>query len=127
MWGSSFAMARSDLTAFLEMHPTEVLAACDYLRQQGVSGAQIVARKPHLPFICHQEWVFFPSVKSLDELREWLTTHRADYLVISSVELKRRRELSPLKNPKTAPPWLKVVWASKDPLLILYRPQVTEP
>ena len=127
MWGSSFAMARTDLTAFLEMHPTEILAACDYLRGQGVSGAQIVARKPHVPFICHQEWVFFPSVKSLDELREWLTTHRADYLVISSVELKRRRELSPLKNPETAPPWLKVVWASKDPLLILYRPQVTEP
>ncbi len=124
MWWSSFVMARRDLKEFLASHPMEVIAACDYLRLEGVRGARIVSRKPHLPVICRQEWVFFPPVKSLEELHQWLIANQTDYLVISSVEVKRRRELSALKSPATAPPWLEAVWESKDPLLILYRPRL---
>ncbi len=124
MWWSSFVMARKDLTNFLSIHPLEVTAACDYLRAQGIRGAKVVARKPHLPVICSQVWIFFPPVKSLEELREWLIANPTDYLVVSSVEVKRRRELSALKSAATAPPWLEVVWESTNPLLILYRPRI---
>ncbi|MEP7269978.1 MAG: glycosyltransferase family 39 protein [Acidobacteriota bacterium] len=123
MWWSSFVMARNDLRGFLASHPMEVVSACDYLRAQGIHGAKIVARKPHLPVICGQEWVFFPPVKSIDELREWLIANPADYLVISSIEVKRRKELSALRSSATAPPWLEVAWESQDPLLVLYRPR----
>lgn len=121
MWVSSAAFARRDVKAFLASHPREVLGACDYLRGAGVSGARIVARKPHLPAICGQEWVFFPPVKSTEELRAWLAEHPADYLTISSVEIKRRRELAALGDPQSAPPWLKPVWVSHKPLYILYQ------
>ena len=117
-------MARRDLTGFLANHPMEVVAACNYLRGQGIHGAKIVARKPHLPSICDQEWVFFPPVKSLDELQTWLLANKVDYLVVSSIEVRRRRELAALKSRETAPPWLEAVWESKDPLLILYRPKL---
>lgn len=120
MWSTSFVMARKDLTHFLGTHPTEILSACDFLKQRGVKGARIVARKPHLPVICDQQWVFFPQVGSLEELKAWLAEHPSDYVLISSVELKRRRELSALKSPATAPPWLEAVWENKDPLMILY-------
>ena len=126
MWAASFAQSRKDVAHFLASHPTEVLSACDYLKREHVSGARILTRKPHLPFICHQEWVFFPQVKSLDELRAWLRSHPVDYIMISSVELSRRRELMPLKDPKTAPPWLKAVWVSSHPNYVLYTPQVSQ-
>jgi 4-amino-4-deoxy-L-arabinose transferase-like glycosyltransferase len=121
MWVRSLAMARSDISVFLANHPMEVVAACDYLRAQGVHGARIVARKPHLAAICDQEWVFFPAAKSLDELRAWLMENKADYVVVSSVEVKRRKELAALRSPETAPYWLEAVWETKDPLLILYQ------
>ena len=121
MWVRSQAMARSDIKAFLASHPMEVVAACDYLRAQGVRGVKIVARKPHLASICDEEWVFFPPVKSLDELKAWLVANKPDYVVVSSVEVKRRKELAALRSPESAPSWLEAVWQSKDPLLILYR------
>lgn len=126
MWSRSLVMARGDIKGFLANHPMEVVAACEYLRGQGVHGARIVARKPHLAAICDQEWVFFPAVKSLDELKTWLVENRVDYVVVSSVEVKRRKELAALRSAETAPPWLEAVWESKEPLLILYRPLVTQ-
>lgn len=121
MWWSSYVMARSDLKGFLANHPYEVVAACEYLKKEGVVNARIVARKPHLPAICGQQWVFLPSVASLEELHEWLTKNPAEYLVISSVEAKRRPELASLQSKATAPDWLEAVWEDKDPLFILYR------
>ena len=124
MWSRSFVMAKTDLTGFLANHPFEVVKACEYLRSQGVTGKRVVARKPHLAAICDQEWVFFPAVKSIDELKTWLAQHRTDYLVVSSVELKRRKELAVLRSAETAPPWLEAVWVNEEPPLILYRPRL---
>jgi hypothetical protein len=122
MWADSFAFSRSSMQRFLSSHPVEVLSACEYLKREGVSGARVVARKPHLAYICGQQWVFFPQVKSLDELREWLRRSPVDYLFVGSVELARRRELAALKDPHSAPPWLKAVWVSADPACVLYKP-----
>jgi len=121
MWVASFAMARKDLTSFLKSQPIEVLAARDFLKQQGVVSGKIVARKPHLPFVSGLEWVFFPQVKSVDELGKWLETTPADYVVISSIEARRRRELASLKDVDKAPEWLRLEWKNEDPLFLLYR------
>lgn len=121
-WATSFVMARSDLGGFLESHPTEVLAACAYLEQQGVSNARVLARKPHLPYICGQQWVFFPDVGSIDELGEWLKANRVDFVAFGVREVKARPELKPLRDVRKAPKWLEAVWRNEDPPLILYRP-----
>ena len=121
MWLTSFGMARKDLTGFLEAQPLEVLAARDYLKQRGVTSAKVVARKPHLPFIAGLEWAFFPQVKSVDELGTWLDANPADYVVISSIETRRRRELGSLRVADKAPAWLKPEWENEDPPFVLYR------
>jgi hypothetical protein len=124
MWFTSFKQARADVLDFLDSHPTEVLAACDYLKSVRANGVRILARKPHLPAICRQQWVFFPDVKSIDELRVWLKGNPVNYVVFGVRELRARPALKSLKDPETAPLWLKVVWVSQDPPMVLYQPKM---
>jgi hypothetical protein len=123
----SLAESRRDVARFLESQPTEIIAARDYLSTTGATGGKrIVARKPHLPYLSRNEWIFFPQVKSLDEFRAWIETNRVDYIAIGKRELKERKELSALGKPEKAPEWLKAVWVNDDPMFILYKPQRME-
>lgn len=125
MFALSLAESRKDVTNFLAAQPVEIPAARDYLSSAGaIGGRRIVARKPHLPYLSRNEWIFFPQVKSLDELRVWVENNRVDYIAIGRRELKERKELTALGDPKNAPDWLKPVWAHDDPMLILYKPEV---
>jgi|SRR5262245_23674653 len=126
MWVSSFAESREDVKRFLAGHPMEILAARDYLNSVNPQGLRlrIVARKPHLPYLSRNEWVFFPQVKSIDELRSWVENNDVDYIAIGRRELKERKELTPLGEPKSAPPWLKAVWVNENPVFILYKPEI---
>ena len=127
MFALSLAESRKDVTRFLESQPTEIIAARDYLSSIGATGGKrIVARKPHLPYLSRNEWVFFPQVKSLDEFRAWVKANRVDYIAVGKRELKERKELSALGKPEKAPDWLKAVWVNQDPLFILYKPQTIE-
>jgi hypothetical protein len=121
---SSFALARKDMTRFLASHPTEVIAACDYFKSAGISGAQVMSRKPHLAYICGQRWVYTPYVKSLDELKEWIIANPVDYVAIGAIEVSRRPALAALQAPEAAPAWLRPVWVNEKPLLIIYQPQL---
>ena len=124
MFAFSLAESRKDVTLFLESQPVEIIAARDYLSAAGATGGKkIVARKPHLPYMSRNEWVFFPQVKSLGELRAWVEANRVDYIAVGKRELKERKELSALGKPEKAPEWLKAVWVNDDPLFILYKPQ----
>jgi hypothetical protein len=71
-----------------------------------------------------QEWVFFPQVRSLGELRDWLEKNPVDYIAIGKRELKTRKELASLGDPKTAPDWLQAAWKNDDPNFILYKPNL---
>jgi hypothetical protein len=124
-FAQAFGYARQNLSGFLGTHPTEVIAARDFILQQhgGPQGLRIVARKPHLAYLSRQEWVFFPQVKSVEELREWLEKNRVDYVAVGTRELKERKELKALGNPRNAPPWLEAAWVSEKPLYILYKPK----
>lgn len=124
MFGMSLAESRKDIKEFLENQPTELIGARDFLLGQRSApySLRIVSRKPHLAYLSKQEWVFFPQVKSLDELRAWMETNRVDYLVIGKRELKERRELKPLAKPKNAPDWLKAAWQYEPTNFILYQP-----
>jgi 4-amino-4-deoxy-L-arabinose transferase-like glycosyltransferase len=126
LFTASLAESRKDVREFLESHPTEVIAARDYLQSVGECNGQahkrIIARKPHIAYFCRAEWLFFPQVKSLDELRVWLGSNRADYLLVSQRELKERKELRQLGEPNKAPAWLQPVWSQSKPLAVLYRP-----
>lgn len=126
MWVSSVAESRQDVIRFLAGHPIEILAARDYLNDINPQGARlrVVARKPHLPYLSRNEWVFFPQVKSIDELRLWVEGNNIDYIAIGRRELKERKELTPLGDPKNAPAWLKAVWVYENPVFILYKPEI---
>jgi hypothetical protein len=120
----SFTTSKKELTKFLASHPTEIIAARDYLLGQGVKSPRIVARKPHLAFMTRGEWIFFPQVKSLDELQEWLRNNPADYVAFGVRELQARPELASLKDAAKAPDWLQPVWTNDKPAFVLYKPQL---
>jgi hypothetical protein len=126
LWGAAFAQGRRALREFLANHPHEVTATRNYLASAGQcsagNGKRVVARKPHVPYLCRNEWVFFPQVESLDELRIWLQQNPVDYLVISQRELKERKKLRSLGDPAKAPAWLRPVWSNQEPLVVLYQP-----
>jgi hypothetical protein len=120
----SFAASRKEITKFLASHPTEIIAARDYVQSQNVTAPRIVARKPHLAYMSQGEWIFFPQVKSLDELKEWLQNHPVDYVAFGVRELQARRELADLKDATKAPAWLQPVWTNDKPPFVLYKPQL---
>ena len=120
-WGLSFAGARREVARFLASHPREILGARDYLLRTEVRGARILSRKPHLAFMSGGEWVFFPAVKSVEELRGWLQANPVDYIAVGRIEVVRRPELAVLGDPRTAPSWLEVVWVNEEPRYVLYR------
>ncbi len=125
MLAFSLDESREDVTRFLDDQPVEIIAARDYLSAVGATGGRkIVARKPHLPYLSRNEWVFFPQVKSLDEFRAWAESNRVDYIAVGKRELKERKELAALGKPENAPEWLKAVWVNDEPALILYKPQL---
>ncbi len=125
IWTPAFLATRKSFTEFLADHPTEIPAAANFIASQNAApnSLKIVARKPHLPFIAHQNWVFLPQVKSLDELKLWLEKNPVDYIAIGKRELKSRKELAPLGDPKTAPDWLQAAWVNDNPKFILYQPK----
>lgn len=124
MFALSVAASREDVKVFLEAQPVELIGARDYL--SGITALpnslRIVARKPHLPYLTHQQWVFFPQVKSIEELQSWLADNRVDYIIIGKRELKERKELKKLGDPDNAPEWLKPVWVYEPTKFILYKP-----
>ena len=125
LWALSLRASAADVRALVRAEPIEVLSACDYLEGQGIREARILARKPHLAFVCQQRDVAFPRVRSVEELRRWVERNPVEYIVVSSVEVTRRREIASLQDPAAAPPWLAAVWVNRNPLFILYR--LTDP
>ena len=123
VWTQSLIAARNDVARFLADPSTEVIGACDFLQSQPRNRRlRILSRKPHLPYRCGQEWVFFPAVTSVDDLRTWLDTHPVDYVAFGATELKFRRGLAVLLDPPSAPRWLKPVWVRGNPPYVLYEP-----
>jgi hypothetical protein len=123
LWMMTLAGSVPYVRRMLATHPTEVVAACRSMQERGVAHARILARKPHLPYLCHSEWVRFPQVRSLDELHAWLNANRVDVIFFAVPEAATRREVASLLNPRNAPPWLTPVWASSDPPAVLYVPR----
>ena len=128
VWVPGIAQSGKSFKSFLNTHPNEIPAAAAYVKSLGAAphSLKIVARKPHLPYLAEQEWVFFPQVKNLEDLRQWLLKNNSDYVAIGKRELKSRKELSALGDSKTAPAWLKPVWKYSDPVFILYRVDVAQ-
>lgn len=120
----SYTISRQEISKFLSSHPTEIIAARDYVQSQGVANPRIVARKPHLAYMSHGEWIFIPQVKSLDELKEWLQNTPVDYVAFGIRELQARPELASLKDTAQAPAWLQPVWTNDKPAFVLYKPQL---
>ena len=123
---NAFTPAHESFRNFIQSHPTEIPAAAQFLRSTKPTphSLKILARKPHLAFMAEQNWVFFPQVKSLDELKSWLEKNPVNYIAIGKRELKSRKELAPLGDPKTAPDWLEAAWTNDDPKFILYKPNL---
>lgn len=124
MFVTSIAASREDVKTFLEAQPLELIGARDFLSGTGAAPntLRIVARKPHLPYLSRQQWIFFPQVKSIEELRVWLDGNQVDYIIIGKRELKERKELKKLGDPENAPDWLKPVWVYEPTKFILYQP-----
>ncbi|UVT21231.1 MAG: glycosyltransferase family 39 protein [Nitrospira sp.] len=122
----------SALTSMRNIHryindqPYELFGASEYLKGVSVSGVRIVARKSHLAFMVDGKHVFFPMVKSLDELHESLKKSPADYLVYDTIALGRRPELKMLAEPVNTIPWLKPVYSDLQRALVIYRIEVED-
>ncbi len=121
---NAFTPTHESFRNFMQSHPHEIPAAAQFLQSTNAAphSVKILARKPHLPFMAQQDWVFFPPVKSLEELKMWLEKNPVDFIAIGKRELKSRKELAPLGDPKTAPDWLQAAWTNDDPKFILYKP-----
>lgn len=117
---------RKEVRDFLDSHPSEVTAVQAHLQSVDECNAQahkrIVARKPHLAYLCRGEWIFFPQVKTPEDLRIWLAQNPVDYLLVSEREMKERKGLRQLGDPTKAPGWLQPVWSQRKPVAVLYRP-----
>jgi hypothetical protein len=68
--------------------------------------------------------VFFPLIRSLEELHAWLETHHVDYIAFGVTEQQFRPAIVGLREPARAPAWLNAVWVGEDPPFVLYAPAV---
>jgi 4-amino-4-deoxy-L-arabinose transferase-like glycosyltransferase len=111
----------SNIERHIKEQPYELIGASEYLKSVSAHGAKVVARKPHLAFMVNVESVFFPQVKSLDELHESLKNLQADYLVYDRSALEYRPDLKMLAEPMTTVAWLKPVYSDLQRSLVIYR------
>lgn len=116
----------TNIHQYINNQPHELFAAIDYLKRVSPNGARIVARKPHLAFMVNGKRIFFPMVKSMEELHESLKTSPADYLVYDRVALKFRPELKMLAEPVDTISWLKPVYSDLQRSLVIYRREVED-
>jgi hypothetical protein len=91
--------------------PREIFGACDYLRRRGIVNAPILARKPHLAFVCGQKDVFLPNLDSEEDLERWIQASGSAFLVIGSQEIRSRPALASWTVPDRRPEWLRLAWS----------------
>jgi hypothetical protein len=91
--------------------PREIFGACDYLRQRGIVNAPILARKPHLAFVCGQKDVFLPNLDSEGAMERWIRASGSAFLVIGSQEIRSRPALASWTDPDRTPEWLRLAWS----------------
>lgn len=121
----SASRAYANVRAFLDDDATELIGACEYLRRASDNGTRrIMARKPHIAYLCQAEWVFFPDVKTVEELHSALKRSPAEYLVYDRPSLKKRPELKILGAPQNGISWLKPVYTDLARSFVLYQVQL---
>ncbi len=124
IWYNAYAASKKTVNTFLASHPTEIPAASEFIKSDGIAHPRIVARKPHLAFFTRGEWIFFPTVKSLDELKAWLMENPVDYVAFGIREVQARPELKVLQDKSQAPAWLAPVWFDDARKFVLYKPLI---
>jgi 4-amino-4-deoxy-L-arabinose transferase-like glycosyltransferase len=110
-----------NINQYIKNQPYELIGASEYLNGLSANGMRIMARKPNLSFMANGKWVFFPQVKSMDELHESLKRLPADYLVYDRIAVELRPELKMLAEPVNTIPWLKPVYSDLQRSLVIYR------
>jgi Flp pilus assembly protein TadD len=66
--------------------PHETRLAGEALARMGISGAKIVARKPHVAYFARMQYVPLPLDQPLAKLASWARGQGADYLFFSGLE-----------------------------------------
>lgn len=108
----------------LKDQPYELLDAGESLNRLSVNRIRFIAYKPHLSWMVNGVRVYFPEVKSIDQLHESLKGSRANYLVYDRAALKRFPELKMLAEPGNTIPWLKPVYSNLPRSLVIYRIEI---
>lgn len=121
MFWSAGRIAVLEMRRFQGSHPTEIIGACMHLQRANAHNVRIAARKPHLSYICSQQWVFLPPVESIDGLAHWARANAIEYVAIGAPEVAARPALTPLLDPRNAPAPLRPVWGSRERPFVLYR------
>lgn len=116
-----------DVSRLISTQPRELLDASNYLRSTAAPGSRVMARKPHLSYLSGATQVFFPPVKSFEELRHILHKTPADYLLYDRIALALRPELKVLSKPTNAVPWLTPVYSDPTGLLVIYQVRLDTP
>ncbi len=93
--------------------PREIFGACGYFRAQGIRGAKVLARKPHVAYVCGQEAVYLPPFDTESAMEQWMRDGSARFVAVGPEEIKRRPQVATWSDPARRPPWLRLVWSSE--------------
>lgn len=103
----------------------ELAEAVPKVQQLMLSGASMIARKPHIPFYTGSTLLSFPAVETLPELRCALKTQLTSgdlFLYYGTQEKAFRRQFEVLSDPEASPDWLKPVeYSAKSDSWVLYK------
>lgn len=121
LFSMSAISAVTGIQRLIREQPFEIFRASEYLKSVSAKGDRIMARKPHLAYLSHREQVFFPTVKSINELHDALKKSPADYLIYDRVALEVRPELKMLAEPVNTISWLRPVYSDLPRSLVIYQ------
>ena len=110
LWGG-IATAKEEVAKLMETQPAEVGAVARAVGRSLPEGSAVLARKPHIAYFTGTEFIRVPFLDRIEELPGIALQHHAQYLFVSAIEAALRPPLTPLLDPRNAPPFLKPIAA----------------
>ena len=110
LWGG-IATAKEEVAKLIDTQPSEVAAIARAVGRSLPEGSAVLARKPHIAYFTGTEFVRIPFMDRIEELPAIALQHHAQYLFVSAIEAALRPPLTPLLDPRNAPPFLKPIAA----------------
>lgn len=106
----------------LSRQPIELLPAAAALRREARPGATVMSPRAQIAYLSRLEWRDIPGSSSLDDLRAKLRPAPPDFISYDRWARKYAPSLKALADPAQAPPWLRLVYGSRN--ITVYRVEI---